>query len=413
MAPTETAHVKLFGLVASATESLDAAFSSFTIEPGQAKTLVQTPSKDSKSRNHHLHVALRLGTAGPYSHPLVVDHNTSQRLLEFTRHTQHVVPMVVDGATHSQLVGGSRGGTPYRYVTKGLLTCVSGIATPHGIQYLKLLFSDGFSTFFGSHGAARDDPAHFAFASFVFEQGERVCCTATPLARTCWWPSRRRVSMAFVLRRRMTARLSFGYVVGCDARSWSEVDAFSFVFLRPLRLFRYKHSISAEAATPNTTRRSTQGIPIKNATDAPINHSIETMTSTTRTCVHTMLASAISQVGQLDMQLIVAGGGGDSGGLRVCAKNLRLGTKHDQSTWVEYQHSKMKVVVPAQSQLANVTTTTTTYKVTVPLTKDVTAVCTTGETFAMKYSGHFTTEWTQVDEAYDMKGLASLRQAKD
>ncbi|KAF0682781.1 Aste57867_25080 [Aphanomyces stellatus] len=268
-------------------------------------------------------MALRLGATGLYA-PLVVYHNTSTRLLDFTRHTQHEVSMVVDGPTHSQLVGNSIGGEPYLYVTKGLLTHFFGIATPTSITYIELVFSDGFTTYFGSqheHGERlatcvlyRNTPGSDVM---VAESSARVygICFTTTHGRT--------FELVFDMWRKRDAfvcDVGSGYVVGCDACSGAELDAFSFVFLRPLCLFRYVDTISSDAATPTTTRRSTPPHTIKNIPSVAMDHWIEMRTSTTRTVVHAMLRPAISHVGQLDMQLNVAGGVG--GGLRVGTKQV-------------------------------------------------------------------------------------------
>ncbi|KAF0729615.1 hypothetical protein Ae201684_012880 [Aphanomyces euteiches] len=298
-----------------------------------------------------------------------------------------------DGPYLSRMVGGSIGGTASRNLTKGVLSFISGQATSSVVIFLELAFTDGTLVTLGR----RLDRSDTCQESFSFEDGERM--TRCILHRNQAGsealvadPDARLAAISFTTSHGRSFQLSgkkwpdadkfeldvgSGLAVGVKARSFAEVDAFSFVFLEPVVQFHYMDAIPAKAAHPHRTVIHTTTKCIDNTTDHAKEHAEEVTLSTTRSCAHTSLGA-------------------------VVGTNLRTFSTAP-TTPTESRTINQTTEVPPRERV-QVTTTVSTFQVEIPLTKEIHAVCVNGS-HALKYRGVYSAEWNEATVEFERRGF--------
>ncbi|CAK4118266.1 unnamed protein product, partial [Aphanomyces euteiches] len=282
-----------------------------------------------------------------------------------------------DGPYLSRMVGGSIGGTASRNLTKGVLSFISGQATSSVVIFLELAFTDGTLVTLGR----RLDRSDTCQESFSFEDGERM--TRCILHRNQAGsealvadPDARLAAISFTTSHGRSFQLSgkkwpdadkfeldvgSGLAVGVKARSFAEVDAFSFVFLEPVVQFHYMDAIPAKAAHPHRTVIHTTTKCIDNTTDHAKEHAEEVTLSTTRSCAHTSLGAVVGTNLVVHLAVVDA----------VDGFQAHFFNGANDST--ESRTINQTTEVPPRERV-QVTTTVSTFQVEIPLTKEIHAV---------------------------------------
>ncbi|KAH9097678.1 hypothetical protein Ae201684P_001154 [Aphanomyces euteiches] len=295
-----------------------------------------------------------------------------------------------DGPYLSRMVGGSIGGTASRNLTKGVLSFISGQATSSVVIFLELAFTDGTLVTLGR----RLDRSDTCQESFSFEDGERM--TRCILHRNQAGsealvadPDARLAAISFTTSHGRSFQLSgkkwpdadkfeldvgSGLAVGVKARSFAEVDAFSFVFLEPVVQFHYMDAIPAKAAHPHRTVIHTTTKCIDNTTDHAKEHAEEVTLSTTRSCAHTSLGAVVGTNLVVHLAVVDAVDGFQAHFFNGANDSHRV--ENDQPD------DRMEI----------------------PLTKEIHAVCVNGS-HALKYRGVYSAEWNEATVEFERRGF--------